>query len=142
MNKQLVLSSLAATAVMLASGAAFPASVITLPAAEITEYSQTTHELFTSVSGVIDLFLHEPGTVHLPAIFGPKSHPPDPCYGLALTWDTVVFADAITRTENTAAFEALLVLMAGFQCKAEITTDVEPSGSTPTPIVSMLPVLQ
>jgi hypothetical protein len=141
MKKQLALGGLAATAIMLVSGAAFSGAVNTMPSAEIVEFSPPTHELFASVSGVINVFLHEPGTVHLPAIFGPGSHPPDPCFGLGLTWDGVVFADTLTHTQNTVAFEALLGLMAGFQCKAEITSDVV-TGSTPAPIVSMNPVLQ
>lgn len=141
MKKQLVSGGLVATAILLVSGAAFSGPVNTLPSAEIVEFDAATHEVFTSVNNVVNVFLHEPGTVHLPAIIGPGSHPPDPCFGFALTWDTVVFVDTITRTENTAAFEVLLGLMAGFQCKAEVTSDVV-TGSGPAPIVSMLPVLQ
>jgi hypothetical protein len=139
MMKRLLSGGLVATALMLSSGAAFSGSVTTLPSAEIVAFSTATHEL--SVANVVNVFLHEPGTVHLPSVFGPGSHPPDPCFGLGLTWDGVVFADTITQTQNTAAFEALLVLMAGFQCTAEITSDVV-TAPAPAPIVSMNPVLQ
>jgi hypothetical protein len=141
MNKKFASGGLVATAILLASGAAFSGSVSTLRSAEIVEFSAATHEVFTSVNSEVNVFLHEPGTVHLPAIFGPHSHPPDPCFGLALTWDSVVFVDTITRTENTVAFEVLLGLMAGFQCNAEVTSEIV-TGSAPAPIVSMLPVLQ
>ncbi len=141
MKKQFAFGGLAATAIMLVSGAAFSGGTTTMPSAEIVEFTPATHELFASVTGIINVFLHEPGTVHLPAIFGPGSHPPDPCFGLGLTWDGVVFADTLTHTQNTAAFEALLGLMAGFQCTAEITSDVV-TGGTPAPIVSMNPVLR
>jgi hypothetical protein len=140
-KKRIVAAGLVATGVMLVSGAAFSDTVQTLPSAPIVEFEAATHQVFTSVNSVINVFLHEPGTVHLPSIFGPGSHPPDPCFGLGLTWDGIVFADTITHTENTAGFEVLLGLMAGFQCTAEITSDVV-TGNAPAPIVSMNPVLQ
>jgi hypothetical protein len=140
MKKQLA-GVLAASAVTLASGAALSDSTTTLPNAAIVEFQSSTHELFVTFNNLVNVFLDEPGTVRLPSVFGPGSHPPDPCFGLALTWDGVVFADNVTKTENVPAFEVLLGLMSDFQCTVQIQSDGT-SSTNPVPISSIGPVLQ
>lgn len=134
MKMRWIWSSLAASAVLFVSGAAFSGGSTT-SVAQLMDFNKSTGELWAYPGGQgLTTYLHQPNTVHVAANL---SHylPPNPCLPLARVWNMVVEHDDRTGQASTPMFEALLVVMSRFQCSATVTAD---SGS-PQPIVTIAP---
>ncbi len=134
MKMRWICSGLAASAIMLASGAAFSGGTTTA-VAQLQDFNRDTGELWAYPSGQgLTTYLHQPNTVHVAAnlsIF----HPPDPCLPLARVWNVIVEHDDRTGQVSSQVFEALLGVMSRFQCSATVTAD----NGSPQPIVTIAP---
>ncbi len=127
MNMRTIWSSLAASAIVLATGTAFSGGGVVN---ELIDFDQSTGQLsaYPAGSQSIATYLHRPSTVHLPSVG--VFTPPDPCTGLADAWNLTVKYDDRHDTNSTFVFEALLTIMSDFKCSATVTT-TNGSGTTP-----------
>ena len=136
---RIVWSSLAASAVLLVAGTAFPGGGATTDN-QLIDFNQSTGELWGIPKGApgVATYLHDASTVH--ALADLKGFtPPDPCRGLAEAWNATARYEASregkTGRETTFVFEILLTLMSDFKCSATVTS----STGTPQPIVVIAP---
>jgi hypothetical protein len=140
-------SGLVASAVLLASGAAFstnppPPAPATTTVNQLVDYVRNTGELWGVPQvggGNAKVYLHDATTVHLPGpvpvLPGPVYYPPDPCIPIGEMWNRTVQFDDRHHTTSPVVYDVLLSLMADFQCSATITA----TSGTPQPIVSIAP---
>ena len=134
MKIHVLLSGLAAGAVMLSAGAAFSGGSTTAKARLVDFDPSTGHLSAYPTGGALTTYLHDGKTVHAMADLT-KLTPPDPCHGLAAAWNATVVYDTRHDVTSTFIFEALLSVMSDFQCSASVTST---SGS-PNPIVVISP---
>jgi hypothetical protein len=131
-------SVLAASAVLLVSGAAFSGAHVTT-VDQLLDYNTSTGELWAyPQGGSLATYLHSTTTQHRIANLEPFL-PPDPCLPLARAWNFVVRYDIHHHVQSTYVFDILLARMSEFQCHASVTTPRNLTGTTP-PIVSVAPV--
>ena len=128
---------LAASAVLLVSGAAFSGgSATTID--ELMDFNRETGELWAIPQGrPLATFIHSSTTRHLEVELS-TFLPPDPCLPLASAWNFTVRFDARFHVKSTFVFELLLTTMSDFRCGAAITTGSGGSGSPP--IISVGPI--
>ena len=138
---RMVWSSLAASAVLLVAGTAFPGSG---GVNQLVDFNQSTGELWAIPSGATTpaTYLHDASTSH--GIADLKGFtPPDPCRGLAEAWNATVryenTHEGQTGRETTFVFEVLLTLMSDFKCNATLTTSTSGTPSTTQTLSAVTP---
>jgi hypothetical protein len=137
MKMRILLSGLAASAVLLAAGSALPGGPHTRTTNDqIVDFDQKTGELWAfPVAQGLTIYLHDHRTHHALADLS-RFLPPDPCLPIAEAWNATVAYDGAHRVQSRFIFEVLLVLMADFQCRATVTSS---TNGTPQPIVVITP---
>jgi hypothetical protein len=137
MKMRIVWSGLVASAVLLASGAAFSGGTTT-DVAELMDFDKSTSQLWAYPQGqALTAFQHTPHTQHLLAELSHLT-PPDPCIPLGNFWNQIVRFDERHNVNSTLAFETLLTLMSDYQCRATVTS-VPTQGGGAAALVSIRP---
>jgi hypothetical protein len=135
MKMRIVWSGLAASAVMLAAGAAVSGGDSTSNN-ELVDYDQPTGKLWAYPDGQpLATYMHTPQTRHLRADLR-RFEPPSPCFEYALLWDEALRYDDRFHQDSEPVFEALIGLMSQAKCSATVTSADAPS---PPPIVTFEP---
>jgi hypothetical protein len=135
MTKRILLSGLAATAVLLVSGVAVSSNQqTTLDLLE--DFDTQAHVLWAYPQGqqIAQNYLHEAATEHLLADLS-RLHPPNPCFPLAVAWNITVEFDKKYGFKSTFVFEFLMTLMSANQCSANITS----GGGSPATMIQIGP---
>jgi hypothetical protein len=132
--KRTLVGCLAASVVLLASGAAFSGN--SAYQAQVLDFDQTLQELWASWNNLPpSSFQNTAGTQYLPSSVNPNQWPPGPCRWIAYNWDGTVAIDQITHQKSTLVFESLMVLQGRYQCNATVVGD----GGSPQKLLSIAP---
>jgi hypothetical protein len=135
MKIRLLCGALAASAVLLLAGTAFPGGTSSTTDNLLVDFNPQTGELWAYPTGQgLATYLHDAKTVHAEADLS-RFLPPDPCFGLAHAWNATVRYDVSHAAESRFVFDVLLSLMSNFQCSASVTS----TNGTPQPIVVITP---
>jgi hypothetical protein len=135
MKMRLVLSGLAAGAVMLSAGAAFSGG-ITTNTAQLVSFDSSTGELWAVPSGQnLTSYLNQKVTAYVAADLR-LFEPPDPCFPPVAAWNFTVAYDQRHHTHSTFIYELLLGVMSDLQCSANVTSS---TNGTPQPLVAITP---
>jgi len=132
---RMVLSGVAAGAVMLSAGAAFSGGIVTNPA-QLMSFDRSTGKLWAVPSGQpLTSYLNQRLTSYIAADIA-SFEPPDPCFPPVEAWNFTVAFDAQYHVKSTFVFEVLLGVMADLQCNASVTSS---TNGAPQPLVAIKP---
>jgi len=135
MKMRSLVSTLAAGAVLMVTGAAFSGGTST-SAAQLVSFDRPTSTLWALPTGQpLSSYLNQKLTTYIAADLT-AFEPPDPCVPAVEAWNFLVDYDEHTGQKSTFAFEILLGVMSDLSCHATVTSVT--SGS-PQPLVAIQP---
>lgn len=135
MVKRILMSTLAAGAVLLVSGTALPGGLCS-DSAELVSFDNSTGELWAVPNGQsLTAYLNRHSTAYLTADLG-TYEPPDPCLPPAQAWNFVVAYDQANHTRSRFVFELLMGTMSAMSCRATVTSV---SNGSSHPLIAIRP---
>jgi hypothetical protein len=136
MKMRSLVSTFAAGAVLLMTGAAFSGSTSTNDA-QLVSFDRTTSTLWALPTGLpLASYLNQPVTTYVAADLA-SFEPPDPCIPLVRAWNFTVDFDKHTGRTSTFVFEVLLDAMSDLSCHATVTSNPVTS---PQPLIVITPI--